>query len=84
MLVENPSEGTDTVNASASHTLEADVENLQFTGPARSTAPAMLNNVITGNSGANVIDGGAGNDTLDGGAGIDTASYATATAGVTV
>src|SRR5262249_39773583 len=30
------------------------------------------------------LDGGAGNDRLDGGDGIDTASYASATAGVTV
>ncbi|MCW5732497.1 MAG: VCBS domain-containing protein [Enhydrobacter sp.] len=40
--------------------------------------------VLTGNSGDNVLNGGAGDDTLDGGDGIDTASYAGATAGLTV
>ena len=39
---------------------------------------------LTGDANANVIDGGAGNDTLDGAAGKDAASYASATAGVTV
>jgi Ca2+-binding RTX toxin-like protein len=37
-----------------------------------------------GGLGDDILEGGAGNDTLNGGAGIDTASYATATAGVTV
>ena len=39
---------------------------------------------LTGSSGANVIEGGAGNDAIDGGGGTDTASYASASAGVTV
>ncbi|MGF6202373.1 beta strand repeat-containing protein, partial [Pseudomonas laurylsulfatiphila] len=51
------------------------------------------NDVLTAGSGNNELHGGAGNDllfsgpgidTLDGGTGIDTASYAHATAGVTV
>jgi len=41
-------------------------------------------NVLTGGNGNDVLAGGLGNDTLTGGAGTDTASYATATAGVTV
>ncbi|MET0238886.1 MAG: Ig-like domain-containing protein [Sphingobium sp.] len=40
--------------------------------------------ILTGSSGFNMIEGGAGDDVLDGGAGIDTASYAGASAGVTV
>ena len=45
---------------------------------------SALNDTLTGNGGDNVIEGGLGNDTLAGGAGNDTASYAGATAGVTV
>ncbi|SFO11228.1 DUF4214 domain-containing protein [Sphingomonas sp. OK281] len=45
---------------------------------------SALNDILTGNADANVIEGGLGNDTLVGGAGNDTASYAGATAGVTV
>ena len=41
--------------------------------------------VFTGQvAGNDLLEGGLGNDTLDGGAGIDTASYAHASAGVTV
>lgn len=39
---------------------------------------------LFGNGGNDTLNGGSGNDTLSGGAGNDTASYATATAGVTV
>jgi Ca2+-binding RTX toxin-like protein len=42
------------------------------------------NDVIHGLGGNDTLDGGAGNDTLDGGNGTDTASYASASAGVTV
>ena len=40
--------------------------------------------LVFGNGGNDTVDGGAGDDTLDGGTGLDTASYASATAGVTV
>jgi uncharacterized protein (DUF2141 family) len=40
--------------------------------------------VLNGGAGVDSMDGGAGDDVLDGGAGSDTASYASATAGVTV
>jgi Ca2+-binding RTX toxin-like protein len=39
---------------------------------------------LTGNAGNNVIEGGGGADKIDGGAGIDTASYANASARVSV
>ena len=78
---ENAGEGTDTVQASVSHTLTDNVENLTLTGSAHISGTGnTLDNVITGNAGNNVLDGGdgndtlvanAGNDTLDGGAGAD-------------
>ncbi len=41
-------------------------------------------NALTGNSGDNTLEGGAGADTINGGAGFDTATYANATAGLTL
>ena len=72
-VVENLGEGIDQVNASISHTLSANVENLTLTGnSAISGTGNGLNNVITGNAGNNTLNGGDGNDTLNGGAGTDT------------
>ena len=45
---------------------------------------SVLNDTITGDNNDNIIEGALGNDTLVGGSGNDTASYAGATAGVTV
>ena len=45
---------------------------------------SALNDTLIGNADANVIEGGRGDDTLVGGAGNDTASYAGASADVTV
>ncbi len=47
-------------------------------------AGSDYNDQLTGDKGNNVLEGGGGNDALDGGKGHDTASYASATAGVTV
>jgi Ca2+-binding RTX toxin-like protein len=70
---ENVGEGTDTVNASVSFALGANVEHLVLTGSANLSGTGNgLANAITGNSGNNVIDGGAGADTMNGGAGNDT------------
>jgi Ca2+-binding RTX toxin-like protein len=73
VVVEADGGGTDTVSATVSYTLAANVENLKLTGSQSINATGnALDNQITGNSGANQLDGGAGNDVLTGGAGNDT------------
>jgi|GEM_PF-1511077 len=72
-IVEAAGEGTDTVVASVSYALDANVENITLTGTGNLSATGnALNNVLQGNAGDNVLDGGAGVDTLIGGAGNDT------------
>ncbi|HEX6829795.1 MAG TPA: calcium-binding protein, partial [Burkholderiales bacterium] len=74
--------GTDTVQTTlASRTLEAQVENLVFTGVGSfsGTGNDLANRLISGAGndslaglgGNDTLNGGAGNDTLDGGAGVD-------------
>lgn len=73
VIVENVDEGTDTVQSSVSHTLNANAENLALTGMgAVSGTGNALDNLLEGNSANNSLIGDAGNDTLDGGAGLDT------------
>ncbi|MBV5311050.1 MAG: calcium-binding protein, partial [Chromatium okenii] len=62
-IKELPNEGIDTVYSDITHVLSANVENLTLTGfmPWYATGNA-LNNVLTGNSGANTLIGLAGND----------------------
>lgn len=63
----------DTVRASITYTLGANVENLILTGSAAINGTGnSLNNNLTGNQGKNILNGGAGNDTLNGGNGDDT------------
>jgi Ca2+-binding RTX toxin-like protein len=72
VVTEQAGEGTDTVLASISYALGANVENLQLYGSAGLNATGNeLDNRINGNSGNNTILGMAGNDTLIGGDGND-------------
>ncbi len=72
VVIENASEGVDTVEAGVSYTLSANVENLTLTGTANIDATGnAADNSLMGNSGANTLDGGAGNDYLAGGDGND-------------
>ncbi len=72
-VVERADEGVDLVNASLSHALADNVENLTLTGSTAIDATGnALDNLLTGNSAINILSGGLGNDWLDGKAGADT------------
>jgi Ca2+-binding RTX toxin-like protein len=75
-VVENLSEGIDTVQSSITYTLPANVENLQLTGSGSINGFGnSLNNtisVIGTGSASNLLDGGAGADSMSGGNGNDT------------
>ena len=73
MIVEIAGEGTDTVEASVSYTLSANVEVLSLTGSTDIDATGTASSdTLIGNSGYNLLRGGAGNDLLIGDAGNDT------------
>ena len=82
VVTEIASEGTDTVNASVTYTLSANVERLTLTGSGAINGTGNGDaNILIGNTGNNnlfglvgndILDGLAGNDTLDGGTGNDT------------
>jgi hypothetical protein len=85
LVLESPDEGADTVKASISYTLPANVENLVLTGSSALNGDGNeLANRLTGNSEANAFHGFDGNDTLDGGWGIDTAHFAGARSDYTI
>ncbi len=72
-ITESPDEGTDTVRASISFRLAANLENLVLTGSRAINGNGnSLNNLITGNSANNTLEGRDGNDNLNGGLGNDT------------
>ena len=72
---ENISSGTDTVWSSVTHTLGANLENLQLTGTlAINGTGNSASNQVLGNAAANTLSGGAGDDLLDGGLGLDVLS----------
>lgn len=77
VVTELAGEGIDTVRATVTHTLGANVENLIIDTQASINA--------TGNALDNVVSvGGIGNNVIDGLGGIDTVSYGYATSAVTV
>jgi VCBS repeat-containing protein len=83
VVTELLNEGTDTVQASVSYTLGANVERLVLTGATNISGVGNdLANTLTGNSGNNRLNGGAGADTLNGGLGNDT--YVVETSGETL
>ena len=70
---ESANAGTDEVRTTlGTYTLQANVENLTFTGTGAFTGVGNgQNNVIKGGNGGNTLSGGAGADILIGGAGGD-------------
>jgi Ca2+-binding RTX toxin-like protein len=73
VILEQPSEGYDTVIASSNYILNANIEELRLTeGGVFNGTGNSLNNRITGNSADNILDGVTGADTMMGGLGNDT------------
>ncbi|WP_419827856.1 glycoside hydrolase family 113 [Sphingomonas sp.] len=73
VVTELAGQGNDTILTSLStYKLDANVENLTYTGTANATLTGNeLDNILTGGSGNDTLNGGAGHDTLAGGAGDD-------------
>jgi Ca2+-binding RTX toxin-like protein len=73
LVIENISEGTDTISASFSYTLPLNAECLILTGTSPNNGFGNSgNNTIFGNLGSNTIDGLQGEDTMAGKGGNDT------------
>jgi VCBS repeat-containing protein len=77
MIVENATEGTDTVWTAVNYALTNEVENLFLVGNLTGTGNSGNNLIVGFGVGDNTIDGGAGADTIDGGAGTDVISGGT-------
>ncbi|WP_201276175.1 peroxidase family protein [Methylotetracoccus oryzae] len=72
VVVEAAGGGTDTVQASVTHTLATNVENLTLLGLGNINGTGNGGaNILTGNAGNNVLNGGGGADRLIGGVGVD-------------
>jgi Ca2+-binding RTX toxin-like protein len=72
LVFENAGEGTDSVLASSSYYLYAEIENLTLAGAGDTFGVGnALANTITGNEGSNLLIAGLGNDTVHGGGGVD-------------
>ena len=72
VVTENSGEGIDTIVASVSWTLGANLENLTLSGSAAINGTGnSLANTLVGNGAANILDGAAGDDLLQGMAGND-------------
>ena len=70
-VVETVNGGYDTVNATTSWTMTANVEALQLVGTNLNGAGNDIDNIIIGTAGVNALSGFDGNDRLYGGAGAD-------------
>jgi Ca2+-binding RTX toxin-like protein len=71
-VYESRGQGTDTVKASISYSLDKNVENLTLTGSGNLNGNGnSLDNILIGNSGDNILKGDAGRDVLKGGDGSD-------------
>ncbi|QEY65005.1 tandem-95 repeat protein [Metapseudomonas lalkuanensis] len=72
VVIEASGAGNDTVQASISYSLGAEIERLTLLGSADLNGTGnTLANTLIGNSGNNLLDGGSGNDLLQGGDGND-------------
>jgi len=73
LVTENSGEGVDTIAASLSWVLGANVENLTLAGTSAINGTGnALANALTGNGAANTLDGAAGDDLVQGLGGNDT------------
>lgn len=73
VIIELGGQGVDTVKASVSHVLAAEVEKLTLVGSAGISGTGnALNNTLLGNLSGNALEGGAGNDLIYGKGGNDT------------
>ncbi len=67
IVIENASEGRDTIKSIVTYTLPNNVEKLTLTGGSAIDGMGnSANNTLTGNSAPNLLTGDAGNDKLDG------------------